>query len=684
MSSAFISLVGLQPSAMAVCLKGWINHIQSSQPLSRVVLLSTQRSEVVALRLKEWICSEYTNLPVENIPVSNGLAAEGDRPSPPEAIKEWRLNNPEYELIFNIKPGLNFQISAIAHQLPEDTIFLSPMVGKIYRWTIQQNGKEWAEIPILDLGLDLLLRLYQIPYEITNECSEMLNGQNIPGKMIRGLKLTGVSGRFMEYDLAFEKEGYLYALKCIDGAESEDRKRQFRSLHSFQNDLNYLRTQVAVLSKKDEKIMDRAVKSINFSSITMNSLGGRERLYKWLRFDVPEPGHQEESIIRAEQSRVMSFSDLAVFKQKLDTSGKGGIGPSLAVCLGNDPSSTLISLYTHKPKKALIFYDAETPFVMGVANRLIDSMKKIPVGEVQFVETNIRGKGMLSRLSSEPVCRVDISPGTKEQGVLLTKSGSEQVWSIRGREGKAECILGAKVPNIPLEVPDILTQAYCAGGVLKPPNPSRKIHSNQQRFYSLLAKFMYRHLLERKKRGEPLTNVNLTESLECEGGKCLPSGERVCVTLDGNGESIIMPQKESEGGFWFEQLAAHSILGAGADEAQVGVEWAWPEEISKKAQREIHKNEIDVLAKFGHRFVAISCKAGKRSLSREKSEISSVSKNMGNFCIPILAVPLIKQQRKDPLEDDRVKMMDLETLSDINKLASFLKEAFMSYSTSSG
>jgi hypothetical protein len=153
------------------------------------------------------------------------------------------------------------------------------------------------------------------------------------------------------------------------------------------------------------------------------------------------------------------------------------------------------------------------------------------------------------------------------------------------------------------------------------------------------------------------------------------------VKLDDGIKKGSLSQQDQQGGYWFELLVATAFLAAGADEVHRGVQWDWP----KKRQFKTAMTEVDVLARFKHRFIAISCKiGGDEKIVQPKREIEAVARaGMGRFCIPILARPKVSDYIiGQSVESNRgAVVLDLRYMDNPEALYSTLERIFKKRST---
>jgi len=666
MEHVFISFVGLQPSAVAVSLASWI---QARSKPDKVIFFITDRVREIANRLTGWIDEVY-QIKCESILISRDPVPTDGQLSLSETIQQVLNEHKFYQIVFNAEPGLNTHVAILSEALPENSISLHGMVDKTHVCLVIDNSEHWEEIENVNIGLDSLLSLYNIQYEITG-CShktihEILKGK-IPKKVIQGLNIKGTQ---IQFDLAFEKSGFLYVLKFIEGNDPQ----QIRDLQRVHNDLHGLQPRIAILSS-DKSSLTRA-RTVGFIPINSNTSQGISRFTRWIDRQVPLPGSESYSEPTA-MNKV--FETGLTLDQHIK--GKGGTGNNLTVCLGNDPSATLMSLCTHKPKQAIIFYDTNTKVIAEMAHRLSKEIHNISVGEAKFLKTDIIGKNIgdfkLKDIATPLI--IDITPGTKAQAcalACLSRINNSEIWSLRGDTGESVCI---SEPNKKknLCVPNILTQAKCCGGDITNFGINQNHLKYQKHFWVLLTQFFDRYVKEGGK------DFRLT-NLKCTNGYLKPIGKFFEVKLDNQIEKLEI--RLSEGGFWFESMVAGCFLFAGANEIMCNIKWDWPGGIAYTAYKgKTFMNEVDVICRINHRFIAISCKLGQNQIAKPKREIEAVARaGLGRFCIPIFIRPKISDDMiEESINSNRgAVLLDIEYIAYPDRLKDTLIKAFKSRTTS--
>lgn len=653
--STFVSLVGKQPAAVAVALRSWMQARPGS--IHRVVLLATPTVREIAKRLKQW-SQTSCHVPCECLDISEGLVAEADLLPPADLIRDWLACQPleSRDVIFNSGPGFNFHVVTLQQALPPEAYTLYPLAGRLCLRALNEMGQEiWRDLAPVDIALEPLLRLHGISFKIEGWCSPYLHrklkGQHMDKAIVKGLRLDNAN---VTFDLAFERFGELHALVSL--TEGDDKQR-VRDLQRISNELRGLRPRIAVFSPLPDALA--RARAARLQAINSNSEPGLKSLSRWITRQVPIPGHEEPPATGGTHTRTI-----------LGGKGRGGSGKPLAVCLGKDASATLISLCTHRPQHAWVFYDAETPAVVEVGRRLFEQLRYIPVGIVQMIPTDIMGRGITDAVAHEHAAgkelRADITPGTKSQGCALARIPEAELWSLHGDQGEARCLSVQTQRPLALQAPDILTQAAVVGGRLR-----NKGHPADRRedFLQLLARFLARYVEE-----QGVDRIQLRDLIQCRNGELRVTKDSVKVRLDG---SQRQGEVKTVGGYWLEMLTAHAFLSAGADQARYGVKWSWPEGIEAKLRsREqtfrTFKDDVDVLARFQHSFVAASCKAGRvEGRGPACREIEAIAQaGMGRFCVPVLVQPRIQDRAIDlSLKDPRrAALLDLRYLADPQKL----------------
>ncbi|RME56662.1 MAG: hypothetical protein D6795_00970 [Deltaproteobacteria bacterium] len=591
-------------------------------------------------------------------------------------------------IVFHADPGLNFHIAAAASVLPEETTFLHADTDNLYRCAISRdaNGhieESWKTYPLEDLGLKSLFALYGTRVEILDmplhRLIKHLRKTPIPAEVRSSLHFSGITKP--KLDLAYERRGRLYGLIAVDGSSREERRQKVHDIEQYQRLLP--RPYLTILS--DNETILRNAELQGHWTIPATGEEGVRRLQAWLAKEVPSPGVTQDTGRKWEEP-------VAIERYRRDDWKSGG-GKPLALCLGDDPSATLISLCTHWPQRTILFYDAHTPKIVEKAGVIRKWAHRLPVGTIDFVPTDHLGRGIRRWLSREnEEIRVDITPGTKAQSVALMTARRGEVWHLRNDLGAAKALLGSEKKS--LIASDLLTQAWImAGEIVDEGMSASDLEAVNPRMLDLLGRFLTDYLSA--KEGESISfsglrNMSLGNDcvkVDDSGASSFSKGGRkrsgsaplsphwvpVDVHWGKKHETGYLPL---DGGYWFELLVGNAFHRAGVEEIRISMKLGWPtEEMARHVRwrkdpqsgqhvEEIfhthNRAELDVVGRTGHRFLIVSCKVGKTEGGYVKvgkteedyvkvgkteedyvREIEAVARIFGRFTIPILARPWV-------------------------------------------
>lgn len=657
-----LSLVGFQPSATAVALKTWVRE---KGRVDRVLLLATARvrQEGQAERLKA-LCTTW-GCQVDILAISDTLDPGQTPPSAPEVVRdELKKLKPETRIAFCADPGPGYMIVAVARTLPRNTIFLHADTAYLHALTLDNGSERHERYPLESLGMEPLLALYDLgarscPWRVSPDIRALLAAlPKIPASVRCGLTFEG--RELPSIDLAYERGGWFFGLRRVKNLE------QLRETERISLELGGL--QPVLTPVVGSSLLQEHAKAARFHAIFPN----QKELSGWLNGPIPPPGHAIVPEAPAPPNSLASCT------------GRGGEGLPLVVWIGTDPSATLVSLCTHRPRHAWILYDAHTPAATEMAKRLRMCSRFLPVTTLEFVGSDLLGRGIVPLLSKQrsrgQALKADISPGRKAQRVALARLPGVQLWSIHTRLGKAVPLVPGPEP-LELQGPNLVTQVRMSGGRLaRPGDDACAWDPHRRQFLTLLARFLASALTGRSRRLplDPLRNIC------CEVGRLSVNGDLVEVEYEGKRKkNTLKPQ----GGYWFERVVAACFVAAEADEVRVGVRWAWPPESLPPTKHRLaaFRDEVDIVARFGPRFFVASCKVGSQTtLAAAAREIEAVaSRLVGRLVVPLVIKPWI-----DPLQIQKRRtirqgaaFLDLAALCDPNRARQTLHELWSARST---
>lgn len=201
---------------------------------------------------------------------------------------------------------------------------------------------------------------------------EIVSGESRDGVLWRDLAIRRKGGTAETRAIAaYEKGGKLFWLASPN---HRDEVRALIALKKESSALNGLRPQMTAVAKRHDFIDRLKVVGIDVMRLREDS----SPVDTWFARGPKLPG--QHSVAPAEAPK--SFQPFP---------GAGGDGPPLMVCLGSDPSATLVALFSHRPNTAVVFYDDKTPQVLSAAARLVAEAKDLPVGEIVLWPASVSG-----------------------------------------------------------------------------------------------------------------------------------------------------------------------------------------------------------------------------------------------------------------------------------------------------
>ncbi len=676
--SVFLSLVGQQPSATAVALKTWADI---DGPPAQAVLLATPEVKTAADRLE----SAFPGISFSIPPIGNSLQEKEGRPSPAQVLDKL---DPREQIVFHADPGMKFQVVSIARELPEDAIFLHCDAAELHAVRFSGSARSVASHPLQNIGLKMLLNLYGLGLSKVRGASPVVEKSlaalgigPLPDGIQKGVRIEGPHS--LTLDLAYERRGRLYGLVTVLDKdrwdETKDKLQVSREIQSVQ--LNGLKPFLTILSPYPEVI--NRLRSSGHETIDVTHPDYLKLIKNWINRRATIPG------------RSTAVYTKPIPEAPETVNGQGGKGSAMAVCVGLDPSATLVSLCTHKPKRSLLFYDAATPAIVEMAKRIGAHAGMLPVGTLEFLPTDHLGKGISEALADElsktGTLVVNITPGTKAQGCVMSRVPGVSIWSLRSGSGKAVS-LDDETKTLGLVAPDLLTQCSIIGGKILDQGLSQSELRKKGKLLNLLAKF-----LECWVKENPDFQRSLTwgPAVRCSKGKIFINNSTIRAEFEGQVLTETFPRNiRLDGGFWFELVVARAFLSSGPDEVRVGVKLDWPPGVVNlrvdeyglpTSQRAPHKDEIDILMRFGHRYVAVECKAGMRVSEPEalRSIEARTQFGIGRFGLPILVRPIVdvSLMEKSLKASRGAALLDMNSILDPVSLRQKLKAIFRARST---
>ncbi len=609
-----ISFVGLQPGAIAVAVKTW--QAVHKLPVD-LLLLATLEVQTAAQRIRQW-ASSMPKTSCTIIDLDDGMAERDGAIE--ELIGNVVKGHAASDLCFLADAGIRPTVVTAVRQLSPETIVAQCDSQYLYQRPARLIGtREYLKSPLADLGLDALLDLYGFhPITKPNPSAPALTTlmaryRITPPPRVRRDVSFFSNSRIA--DMAYEARGQLHLLFQENECENVHR------IARIDLDLPDLRPRIAVLTS-DAKVRER----VWLAGHQVIDISQKDKLASWVQGHTPPPG-----------GAPLSLAERHAW-QRQTARGAGGDGPELAVCLGPDPSTTLLAIYAHRPAKAHVFFDAHNQSVKQKALWLKTETEKkqIPITELRLIPTDHLGSDIHDELLKPEVggdCGANIMPGTKLQACVLGGIPGMTAWTLDPISRQPQRIGGDRA-MLNGKMPPITTWASVCGGPIErnTQNPN-DFDASRRSFLLDYLSFMANALSDPAfDRSAPDTVKERTAA--CGAIRIAAEHEDhedeadVIVQRDG---SEVRGKLPKDRGQWLEQAAAVAFLKAGAAEALLNLKWPWLREATSRA-------ELDVVFRYGAAFFAAECKTGDWGRA-DVVKIEAQARNLGRSCVPVLVCP---------------------------------------------
>ncbi|RME03843.1 MAG: hypothetical protein D6812_04860, partial [Deltaproteobacteria bacterium] len=540
--------------------------------------------------------------------------------------------------------------------------------GKLWISRVRGGEERWRSFPAKDIGLSTLLALHGITVSSRKRwprgiLRRMLRrvGRRLAPRVVRWPRFRSSNGSIIDaFALAFERWGGLYLLAVVEEEGRQERRDRLQWLLSLRDrGFEALRPTLAILSPYESIRLD--AEWMGCLSIDPDDPGGWRRFERWIGGE-PALAGGEEGLVRLSEP----------WAPVTRIEGGGGRGRKVLVtAIDSDPSAMLLALGTHAPQRAILFYDATDARGVEAIFRLRQRIAEFPVGECSFLPTDRKGRGIHERLANEigSNVEIDVTSGTNAQKLALARMAwlrGWPIWALHFERGVAVALLdsmevgASREGELPIRSPGLGLQAFLLGGAMKEGGDLR-LPEEDVAGLRLLGEWLLASIRE----GHPHIPWGDLHRLR-HGGSLAPDGT---ISFRGRRERI---SQTLVGGYWLEALAAQAFLDAGVDEIMRGVTFL-------DEERSRFVVEIDLIVRWGFRFLAVSCKAGQGGMAQARHEIETMAAHrLGTLALPILVRPRLGGQVQERLLEggDGALLIDLPTLLDRSRLRRWVEVAF--------
>lgn len=645
----FVSIVGTQALGTLEPLL----LLKSREGKLPVRLLYTSKTRGVAERLQEYI-REHDQGEAVLIEVPISLDHDNSAPKVGRALAE-EAGEEGRRICFNTDGGLNFMIVATALALEpykplyiqatkERGVLTDSITGTHYAIRLKDSLLPQEILHIQDVDYEANLK--KNPDESDYPLAKVLKDAGIALQM-NCISNVRIDNQVFDYvwntgnnRLTLVKDWRFHV------PSEKERLHRDRDLAQWSKDRNrssqmYDKTLYAVVG--DKKSQQRLEEDSNGQIRTIFY----RRPQKGRPTDTPEAHDQLKEIFRSKPQKVTEGAlkipagqDLPLLKD--DT---------LVTCLGTDLITTMLAICSHKPKHVLLCYSPENQLVEQYAERICQHAKELGVETVSLAKFRLEGLYAEQVLpQAEPGARIviNISPGTKGQGVMLARwaaANGFEVWSINGRQGVCSPIfVSESVQSVPLEICDPALLFQLLGRELDNAGTTERELASDFAWLDALLAFM-RYCDE---AGMDADEAFARGYLKAGKNELKKGPDRWHLKVDGRTYRF----KREGKGVWFEKLCARALLNAGASHVRLNLALKWNkdnwEDLSRKhgPDKVTPRMELDVLGAFRGKLVLISAKSydllkvkpgdERASLSEAVQDARNTSNSLDKFALSIV------------------------------------------------
>lgn len=652
-----ITLVGQQPGAVAATAK----TLFLKEGLKKIILLPTEETakesfQIVRFletfnengrRLERYDIITYFINTDPQIRTSHPFAWETIR----YFLKKGDLPEPVY---YDTSPGLNYQVALIAHHL-RDKPLIPLYADYTHLFNLNDPKKFW---PLENTGTNELLNLHGY--------SEDRFKAEWKKRKIPLLHIT-------------EKFGRLYGLTKIwrdlslksqkDYEKESDRikqtARQIEALLQFPKVLNNLQPRIFVWT--NSKWVNARLRAFGIEPVwdEKAELTDEQAVQKWERLTEKPPGWLKPGGTENKFNSWGTYENSnGYWKEK-----------NLIVSLGNDPSSTLLAIYTHQPSHLILLVDKHNPWVQSMAGRIYEHRLSVPAKKITFFPFDLKGQINIETLASvlsEEIWSSNISPGTKAHTWVFAQLQGVEIWSLNNKIQSA-IKLGEEtgINTKSYSFPPIHLQAQVVGGKLQDFGFSQKHFEKKKVFLKNIGEIISEKTKESGKLEFIDINNNPILLPWSKGHRLWLDNENYvqCLEIDSVNKRIKF-QVRYKGvdtspdyikgdpaytGLWLEEPVACGFWEAGKysiKDIRAGLRWAW---LHEDANRSDFRTDLDILLNWEGVYLGISCKSHRANYSDKAEIMAEARAGLGRFALPVIVTGGIKYAEAKQIAEKSIR-----------------------------
>ena len=681
-----ICCIGGRPAAEIASLHAWAQANINTAKARRVLLIDsidTQR-QGIGERVRDTL-RDVLSLDINCITLENFSQQRPDIGEMRHIYTRWRERADCAHLLFCIQPGLAYLNAQLFAQLPASTQIVFNEGPLVWFGPLARGG-QFNTAPILPLGVDTVLRLYgatckaQVDWPEFLERSHPTREQDALIHFIKASKghcnieVNNAAGASMRLHGLWENRGRLFGALLAD---PESNTQEIRLQAKKITALRSLQITVVLISTKNKQrevwhwFGLPAMRNIN--KLQENAASLDPTLAVPNRIALSTKGEPSDFQSAIDHKSPVVCKALAAALHDVN----------LLCWMSEDPLVTLITIWTHRPKRCWLLYDKDHKKVGRNVYRLLQHASELPVGELRLIQSNKLAAGINSAIPRQERTGerwiANISPGSKVHALALATLNRDglELYSLDNSIPAAVALDAPSAANrFAKQTPPLWLTASIAGGPLREtwsaPARSGGQHS------AVLAALRILLAYYREKRRNEQRYDSIPRSYRCRHGsiKLLNQGERseneglvrkVQVKPQGGASSDF----EWKGGAWLEDLLAHALTQFDDIEVCTGFAWDWA-----NPNPDFPKGEIDVVAAHDGSIYVFECKTdpSEKMLDKGRAQAGNIATAcFGRFAIPAVIVPWIDEDKRGRFQDNPVPVICLDELLNKKSVAATLE-----------
>jgi hypothetical protein len=639
MSVVFISITGTQTLALLNPIQAIIEQHQAPD---HIYLLSTPYVKKQFSRIFESMKSipELSSSQLTIYPISQDLKPDADGNPPPHILLTQILDrHSEDVIVFNMTSGLKFQIISCIKAIGDrDTLQVYAERGGIHVF------KMWKGLFVDHKRVPLpkpmnILNLQGISYARSGKKQR----EDIFSRSVSNLsmQLNKLISRIPTWS-NIEIEGILFNLVWNDGntlsflarISSQNEAKNLISVASNRHRFFELYHRNIFAFSNDKQVIERLDNDGSSNKISVRFYSSQtelDELLDRLRPDYSTTGATAPSISGHKVERAEQRKNNLIDKIRKNI--------VLIAMLAPNEVPTLISIFSHCPEKAILFYTADNQKVCQVKDQMLKNISLLPVKELQFVPVSFIAKEILN-LPSFPEMNVEVNlgPGHKVAGFFLymwATANNGKLFSINNDTNQIEQITGGESLTCQGPRPEVILEL--AGKKVTCGMKEDALMEKQETYQTMLSFIGLIKDNHELRKIFPENSIDLRPKAEYTVAVS-PNSQKKSAIIEMSGHKI---QFQITGGQWFEELVGYQFLRAGADAVSVRVRVSWSDAaqsvLESRYEHVTHRNDIDVIARFKGKYFMISCKSGNKSGVGKECELAEFHANtVAHFAVPMV------------------------------------------------